>query len=598
MKVTLINEPNKKLNAFQQVLVNRGIEPNNLDKYLKSSIEEDINPPSAFGEDKIAAGVAMLFKHIQAEDDMLVVVDADCDGYTSAALLINYLYDISPSFVENHLHWYIHKNKQHGLSDCIDEAMKYTFVIIPDAGSNDYAYHAQLKANGTDTLILDHHHAERISDDALIINNQLSDYPNKELSGVGITWQFCRAIDEIKNTSYAMNYLDLVATGLMGDMMSMLSIETKTLMFEGFKEENVHNPFIFGMIEKNNFALNKADYKPSNLNHLCVSPMGAAFFIVPFINAMVRSGTMEEKKLIFNSMLKFKAFDMIPSNKRGHKIGEEERLVDQAIRTCTNVKNRQTRVQDAGMAALESLIKDNNLLDHKVILFLLEGGKVDKNVAGLVANKIMAHYQRPVAVLTRGTDERGRTVYQGSARGYGKEMDFKQICSDAGAVYAEGHPGAFGLCLAEDSIGSFIKSTDLALRDLSSEPAFFVDYIWNAEHIDTEKIIEIASMNDYWGKDLDRSYVYIKNIKVTPDNFKVMKANTLKYSLPFVDAIQFSGSDEQIEKFSCGIHYINAVCKCSLNEWNFEINPQLIIEEFEEVEKEIEPADILTGWGF
>ena len=76
-------------------------------------------------------------------------------------------------------------------------------------------------------------------------------------------------------------------------MMSMTSIETKSLIFEGFKDKNITNPFIFEMSEKNSFSLNKADYKPSADNHLKISPMGAAFFIAPFVNAMVRSGTME-----------------------------------------------------------------------------------------------------------------------------------------------------------------------------------------------------------------------------------------------------------------------------------------------------------------
>ena len=52
------------------------------------------------------------------------------------------------------------------------------------------------------------------------------------------------------------------------------------------------------------------------------------------------------------------------------KVGETERLVDQAIRTCTNVKNRQTRAEEAGIALLEKRIKENNMPDHKVLLFL------------------------------------------------------------------------------------------------------------------------------------------------------------------------------------------------------------------------------------
>lgn len=71
------------------------------------------------------------------------------------------------------------------------------------------------------------------------------------------------------------------------------------------------------------------------------------------------------------------------------------------MRIVTNVKNRQTKAQDAGLELLEKKIESEHLLDHKVLLFLLEPGQVNKNVAGLVANKLMAKYQRPVCVLTR-----------------------------------------------------------------------------------------------------------------------------------------------------------------------------------------------------
>ena len=100
-------------------------------------------------------------------------------------------------------------------------------------------------------------------------------------------------------------------------------------------------------------------------------------------------------------MLKYKAFDILPSTKRGHSLGETEILVEQAIRVATNVKNRQTKIQDECIEKIEHRIEEENLLSHKVLLFLLEPGQVDKNIAGLVANKIMAKYQRPVCMLTK-----------------------------------------------------------------------------------------------------------------------------------------------------------------------------------------------------
>ena len=71
----------------------------------------------------------------------------------------------------------------------------FNLILVPDAGSNDYEAHAELKQKGMDIIILDHHLADKISEDAYVVNNQLSDYPNKELSGVGVTYQFCKYLD-------------------------------------------------------------------------------------------------------------------------------------------------------------------------------------------------------------------------------------------------------------------------------------------------------------------------------------------------------------------------------------------------------------------
>ena len=63
-----------------------------------------------------------------------------------------------------------------------------------------------------------------------------------------------------------------------------------------------------------------------------------AWYVAPFVNAVTRVGSINEKYLVFESMLDFKAYLQIPSTKRGCK-GQEEPLVIQACRTVTNVKN-------------------------------------------------------------------------------------------------------------------------------------------------------------------------------------------------------------------------------------------------------------------
>ena len=402
-----------------------------------------------------------LIKHVQNNDDVLVLVDSDCDGFTSAAILINYLYNLFPSWVENKVHYILHSGKQHGLNDHIQDILEdnlYRLILIPDAGTNDTDACEKLNKLNTDIIIMDHHLKEQDNPYAIIINNQIQNYPNKELSGAGVTWQFCRYIDSILNVNYADKYLDLVALGLCADMMSMTSLETKHLVNKGFK--NVTNPFFALLAQKNEFSMK------GKINHTSV-----AFYIAPYINAICRSGTIEEKTLVFESMLYHKAFKELLSTKRGHYLGETERLVDQAIRAAINVKSRQTKAQDIGMERLEEKIENEHLLDHKVIFFKLEPGEIDRNIAGLCANKIMAKYQRPVMVLTRCENEivsmkngftieaKTQVTYEGSARGCDKIDidDFKAICAETGLTnYLIGHPNAFGASIDTNKIQTFL----------------------------------------------------------------------------------------------------------------------------------------------
>lgn len=431
MQIKLYSKPVREINPKVQVALNRGIEPKDIEAFFKHQ-EQDINPAEAFGEDLLKQGAKMLMSHISADHDVIVIVDSDVDGWTSSALLINYLTECFPSWVTNHLTWALHEGKQHGLADHIAALLEcnYSLVICPDSATNDVEYIKELHEDNTDVLILDHHLSDvPMSEFAVTINSQYN-YPNPQLSGVGVVYQFCKFLDKIGGNDYADNYLDLVAVGLMGDMMDIRSLESKQLMFKGFKDKSLRNPLIAGLANKAEFALSKPDYAPSPNNDLAITPMGAAFFIIPLLNALSRSGTMEEKELVFDSMLTIRAFEQILSNKRGHKLGEMERRVDQALRCCTNVKNRQTRAEDAGMALLTS--QAETMLDNKVLVFCLEPGQVDPNIAGLVANKLMAKYQRPVCVTTRDPND---SIYKGSMRGYTATgiQDFKTIAETSAA---------------------------------------------------------------------------------------------------------------------------------------------------------------------
>ena len=617
MKYKLINEINQNYSVIEQVLTNRGISFKEIPHYLDTT-DSDINPPQGLGQENLRAAAAVLINTIKFNEHAIVIIDSDCDGFTSSVILINYLHDLFPAWVENNLTYILHTGKQHGLNDHIDELIekekqdsKFGLVIVPDAGSNDTEECTRLKKEGIKTIVLDHHLCDVDNPDAIVINNQLSNYPNKDFSGAGVTWQFCRYLDKLLQINNADNYLDLVALGLCADMMSMTSIETKHLVNKGF--HNVKNPFFFNLSEKNSYSMN------GKINHTSV-----AFYIAPYINAICRSGTLQQKKLVFESMLQYKAFTVLPSTKRGHLLGDTETLVEQAMRIVTNVKNRQTKAQDAGLELLEKKIEDENLLNHKVLLFLLEPGQIDKNIAGLTANKLMAKYQRPVCVLTKTIEQKQIkdpihikvfnkddfdkkpylewdeppfdppykyiiSSYQGSARGCQKVgiTDFKQICADTGVTtFCTGHPNAFGLGILQNNIQEFISKTDAALKDISDETIYYVDYIYKGNQIKPEDLLTIANMEDLWGQNVSEPLLCIEHLKVTAEMVTVYQKrdNTLKITLPNrISLMKFKATDEECEKLqnNPGYYEMNIIGKANRNEWNGNVTAQLFIQDYE-----------------
>lgn len=584
MNIQLINTPNEDWSAVQQILFNRGLSLDRISNYLNLT-KENVNSPLALGEENLKAGASAIADAIYHEDKAVVIVDCDCDGYTSAALLINYLYCHFPIWVKSKVDWIMHKDKSHGLNDHLEDLLEsdYSLIICPDGASNDYKAHRQLKDKGKTILILDHHLADYISKDAIVINNQLSGYPNKQLAGVGVVWQFCCYLDSLLNSSFAWNFVDLVALGLVGDMMSLLEDETRFLITEGFKKENIKNPFIDYIIDRNSFPLSKSDYKSGDSAQACTG-IGAAFFIVPFINAITRSGTLEEKDLIFKSMLNHFAFERVPEVKRNKETGKLEPLVMKAIRTVVNVKNRQTKTEKTDLEKIEKIIKEKDLIEkHNVLVLLLKNITIASEIRGLLANKLMAKYQRPCMVLSLTN----HNTYEGSMRGYTKKgiKNFKSILEKCPQVnWVQGHPNAAGVSIQADKIETFLEQIDSLLAKYSTELSFDVDYYFKDNLTNHEKdiVCQIANLNDLWGQDIERAKVAI-NFKVTENNFTVMKANTLKINLPNqVSLIKFGGTEEDIASFTTkGWKEFQAICKCNINEWNGEIYPQLMIEEYE-----------------
>lgn len=560
----------------EQVLVNRGIPYDQINHYLNTT-DNDILDPRLIPH--LDEGAKMLIKHISQNDKVLIQVDSDCDGYTSAALLINYLYCLFPSFVNNNISYRVHMGKQHGIiPDTIPEDVK--LVIAPDSSSNDYEAHEYLNLSGVDVLVIDHHEADHISKYACVINNQLCDYPTKSLSGVAMVWKFCCYIDMLLKTDHAQKFLDLVALGLVADMMDVRDFETRRLIDKGLQQ--IRNPYFRGAIDKDQFHFTNE-----------ITPIGVAFYIAPLINATTRVGTQEEKLMLFESMLDFRGYELVPSTKRGCK-GQAETRVEQACRNCTNIKSRQTKIRDNSLEKIEQIIVNQNLLSNKILIIQLDDLITDRNLTGLIANQLMSEYQRPVLILNRIENEDGTITWEGSGRGYDKSRlkDFRGFLeNNKYVIYAEGHANAFGVGIKDEDISAFIASTNSALDGFDFTPIYNVDFIYKSDELTPDEVIDIAGMKSLWGQGVEEAEIAVEGIKVHKDNIRILspdKNPTLKIMLPNgINFMKFRSSEEEYDKLYSELGYvtINIVGECERNIWNNKISPQVMIKDYEIVDR-------------
>ena len=560
-------EKDIKLTAVERVLTNRGIPLEDVEHYLNTTDNDIINPLELAN---IREGAVMLIRHIEQRDNVLIQIDSDCDGYTSAAVLINYLNCLFPAFAQSNIYYRVHTGKQHGLiPETVPEDVK--LVILPDSSSNDYEEHKVMKKRGIDVLVIDHHEAEKISPDACVINNQLCDYPNKTLSGVGVVYKFCSYIDSLLGTKHADKYLDLVALGIIGDVMDLRNFETKHLVNKGLQQ--IQNPYFKSMVAKAEFKIGKS-----------ITADGVAFYVAPFVNAVTRVGSQEEKLTLFESMLDHRAYEQVPSTKRGCK-GQTETRVEQACRSCANIKNRQTKARDESLNKIEQTIEENQLLKNKLLVIPLNTGEVNKNLTGLIANILMSKYQKPVMLLNK-TEH----MYEGSARGsnQSKFNNFKEFVNNSGyANYAEGHAQAFGAGIPQCRLDDFIECANIELADFDFSPYYKVDCIYDFDTVDGSFVLDVANMKSLWGQGVPEPFIAIENVKISKDNITLMskdKNPTLKITLPNGGSlIKFRSSNEEYENLysELGCVTINVVGKCERNEWNGKIHPQIIIEDYE-----------------
>ena len=576
MKCKLVNKDIRE-NYTNELLMERGLSPQELEYFLNVPDDSALQRPDFLDYiDKGASIFDDMVVSLAENDHIVIIADSDVDGFTSAAIFVQYMRKHNDKVQFDYI---LHEGKGHGLSDTIDKiydlidkghSIKY--VVIPDAGSNDYEYIERLGADNIKCLILDHHIVEpdtKFSDHAVIINNQLSpNYKNKDLCGAGVTWQFCRYMDKFYGTDYADEYIDLAALGIVSDMMSMLSLENRYIVHTGL--HNIKNYFFKALCEKQSFSMGNK-----------ITPITVAFYITPLINAMIRAGAEDEKYRCFEAFID--GHKMIPSNKRGAK-GTLEELAIESARECTNARAKQNRILDKAVETLEIKIHKYNLLENKILFIRLDDEDFPPELNGLCAMKLAAKYQKPT-IVARLNDE---GEIKGSSRGLNESelKSFKNFMDESGFfTFTAGHDNACGIGIYDKNLGAFHEYANKELANVDfGESWYEVNFERIAADSDLEDLVyNITQHEDIWGQGNNEPLIHIKDINITSKDVRIMGKNqdTVKIEKFGIAYMKFHAKDmiEELNKYDS--IKLEVVGRANLNEWMGNYTPQIFISNYQ-----------------
>lgn len=570
-------------NFLEELLSDRKIieQNNDNEKFFHPTKDNEEDPMLL---DHIEDGLKCLLTHLNLNHEIYLVIDPDVDGYTSSALFYNYIMGIAPNVGwQPQIHYHVPEGKEHGLSTILEwfpEDGNNKLIVCPDSSSNDYNEHKQLNEQGYDILILDHHEAEKYSENAIVINNQLStDYPNKQLSGVGVVYKFFEFLEaniDIPTDVSISKYIDLVALGEISDMMRMNTLENRYICDYGLKF--INNKFFSALVEKQSYSLGDGP----------LTQIGVAFYITPLINALIRVGNDIEKETLFEAFIN--PTKSVPSTKRGEK-GKEEMIVTQAVRNCVNAKSRQTRERDKAAELLDIQISNDCLDDNKILILNADNLGISNNLTGLCAMGVAAAHKKPVMLGRIGPDGH----LKGSIRGRedSELKDFKEFLMSSGYMdYVEGHANAAGFSLKASDIDKLTQYANEKLKDINFNEGFYeADFITsgNSDYLN-QMIKELDKGRKFYGQGCPEPVIVVENITIDPKSISIMGTykDTVKFSFNGIEYLKFKAKD-LIEEFSQYTNKISitAAGRASVNHWGGKDTPQILLDEIEIKESSI-----------
>lgn len=565
-------KPQLSNDLIESIMLNRGIQ----------DIELYLNPTNADDTDlsqlpNIEECVETIKRHMG--NDILILVDSDADGNTSAAIMYKYLKIVNPFAT---IRYFIHEHKTHGFTSQFMEYVRDTkpdLVIVPDAGTNDIEQRQEIAEMGIDLIVIDHHNEDKYSDRpaGILINNHATsprNNINKNLTGAGMTYLVCKALDKFAfNTNRVEELKDLAMVGIIGDCASLFENETRNLCMNALRD--IKSNMVKTVIEENNQSLDEVTF--TNMQ------WGG---IIPLINAVVRIGTLEEKELMFKALADIETdyFRIVEKRKLNKETRKYEKipfklniyqLAIDAARTC---KARQDKIVAEEIKLAESKFDET----AGIQVYEVQTDEC-KPLTGLLANKLTSLWQQPVIVVWNLDG-----AYTGSLRGWEKSLpNLKKWCESTKLFrLVQGHDNAAGVVIDAQNL-QLVR--EAAKHVEYEEFAYEVEKLYN-ERVEMIDIFTISENKSIFKNGIPEPIFGITNLQISPEVAKWSK-NTMRINLNGVTYIKFKVTEEEFNDLIENRRKIDAVGTFDVNVWNNREFPQFQISEYEIVKENLQSID-------
>lgn len=505
---------------------------------------------------------------------IFVQVDSDCDGYTSAAIIINYLKRRFPAAT---IVWALHNGKQHGV-DLETVPADADLIIIPDAGSNQTIEMKRLVEEGKKVIVLDHHEIVSEEDFAArvcpIVNNQASpDFSNKHLSGAGVVYMFIKWLDmtifKDDNPLIHRDYLDLTAVGIIADAMNMTTLGNNYIAYYGLR--NIKNKMIAAVVAKQSSGTMPRIKDANKLTKIDV-----AFYIAPIINGVIRGGSPEDKNAVFRGLIT--SMDENDYTREWRGVTYHETLWEMATRLAFNAKNRQDSNKKKAFAWLCDKVRSTGHAHDNIIIADLYGTdttKVSPNITGLIAMEMVKEFNRPCLVVRETEDpEDGQIVLGGSGRNgnfYNLPSLLDFLTASGLVKYAAGHANAHGVFIEPQNLDALRKYVNANLDPTIFEDIVFeVDYWFHTyDTIDKDMLMEFADNMDIYGNSIPQPKFAFNFTTTSESDIRFMgkDGNTVKINKDDVEFLIFNNAEvaQVFKQNPC--QQVQIVARAQVNEW-------------------------------